>query len=94
MMTLRPLATAAVLGLLALGACGKLGELERPGPLFGSGAEGAETDAAASRSVRTVDPRNRDDRPAPPRSLPIDSAPNPTSVAPQGALPDPYAYPR
>ena len=45
-------------------------------------------------AVRTVDPRTRDDRPAPPRTLPIDSAQNPTASAPQGALPDPYANPR
>ena len=33
-------------------------------------------------------------RPAKPRTLPIDSAQNPTASAPQGALPDPYANPR
>jgi hypothetical protein len=92
-MTLRPLAAIALIGATALAGCGKLGELERPGPLVGKGA-GADAGAAAARAVRTVDPRNRDDRPAPPRTLPIDSAQNPTASAPQGALPDPYANPR
>lgn len=92
-MTLRPLATIALIGAAALGGCGKLGALERPGPIFGQGA-GADAGAEPGRAVRTIDPRNRDDRPAPPRTLPIDSAQNPTASAPQGALPDPYANPR
>lgn len=92
-MSLRPLAMIALMSAAALGGCGKMGELERPGPMMGQGS-GADAGADPSRTVRTVDPRSRDDRPAPPRTLPIDSAPNPTAVAPQGALPDPYANPR
>lgn len=92
-MNLRPLATIALIGAAALAGCGKMGELERPGPMFGRGS-GVDAGAEPPRSVRTVDPRTRDDRPAPPRTLPIDSAQNPTASAPQGALPDPYANPR
>ncbi|MBB3891656.1 hypothetical protein GGQ61_002384 [Phenylobacterium haematophilum] len=92
-MKLHPLATIALIGAAALAGCGKMGDLERPGPMFGKGS-GADAGADPARAVRTVDPRTRDDRPAPPRTLPIDSAQNPTASAPQGALPDPYANPR
>ncbi|MBA4010590.1 MAG: hypothetical protein C0481_01865 [Phenylobacterium sp.] len=92
-MNLHPLAMIALIGAAALAGCGKMGELERPGPMFGKGS-GADAGADPTRAVRTVDPRTRDDRPAPPRTLPIDSAQNPTASAPQGALPDPYANPR
>lgn len=93
-MKLHPLAAIVVIGA-ALAGCGKMGDLERPGPMIGKGSgadAGANADSA--RTVRTIDPRTRDDRPAPPRTLPIDSAQNPTASAPQGALPDPYANPR
>ena len=92
-MTLRPLAILAV-AALALSACGKQGALERPGPMVGRGS-GVDAGAEPGRAVRTVDPRNNfDDRPVPPRTAPIDSAPSATSSAPQGALPDPYQNPR
>lgn len=84
-----------------LSACGKVGQLERPGPLFGQernttqDADRAQRKQDPSRPVDTVDPRDRTTDPAPPRTLPIEgTAPNPTGVAPQGALPDPYANPR
>lgn len=92
-MTLRPLLAIALIGAAALAGCGKAGPLERPGPMFGAGS-GADAGAVPGRSIQTVDPRNRADRPAPPRTLPIDSAPSPTATAPQGVLPDPYANPR
>lgn len=83
-----------LIGAVTLAGCGKMGPLERPGPMFGSGA-GADAGADPSRAVRTVDPRQRQqDAPAPPRTMPVDSNPSPTSVAPQGAIPDPYANPR
>lgn len=92
-MTLRVLAVVAA-SAVALAGCGKLGDLERPGPMFGSGS-GADAGADPNRSMRTIDPRNNhDDRPLPPRTVPIDSAPSATSSAPQGALPDPYQNPR
>jgi len=92
-MTLRLVTIGALLGALTLAGCGKMGALERPGPMRGAGS-GADAGADPSRAIRTVDPRNRADAPAPPRTLPVDSHSNPTSSAPQGALPDPYATPR
>jgi hypothetical protein len=106
--TLRVCATALALSA-PLAACGKMGELERPGPLNGVGT--ATTKAAdeqvrqaqdPSRPVDTIDPRDRaiDPRdraidPRPPRTLPIGgTAPDPNRVALPGALPDPYANPR
>jgi hypothetical protein len=104
-MSLRTLTRAsAVLLILGapLGACGKLGELEKPGPLNGVG--GATTRRAdeqvrqatdPQRPADTVDPRDIFTDPAPPRTLPIGgSGPDPSQSAPQGALPDPYANPR
>ncbi|WP_372784466.1 hypothetical protein [Phenylobacterium sp.] len=104
-MSLRTLSRAcAVLAILGgpLAACGKLGELEKPGPLNGVG--GATTRQADERQrqaqdpqrpVDTVDPRDRATDPAPPRTLPIEgSGQDPTRSAPQGALPNPYANPR
>ena len=95
-MKLRPLVAIALIGAAALAGCGKMGALERPGPMTGR-ATGADAGADPGRAVRTIDPRNRtrDDTPLPPRTAPIDgSGQNPTAVAPQGALPDPYANPR
>ncbi|MFN3513121.1 MAG: hypothetical protein ACK41C_08760 [Phenylobacterium sp.] len=92
-MTLRPTTVLALVAALAAAGCGKLGELERPGPLLG-GATGADAGPEPARTVRTVDPRSHDDRPLPPRTLPIDSQPSATSSTPQGALPDPYNNPR
>ena len=92
-MTLRSLAILAAAGL-ALAGCGKLGALERPGPMVGRGSN-ADAGAEPGRAIRTIDPRNNyDDRPLPPRTVPVDSAPSATSSAPQGALPDPYQTPR
>ncbi|HEV7383773.1 MAG TPA: hypothetical protein VGN89_02760 [Phenylobacterium sp.] len=104
-MSLRTLTRAgAVLLILGapLGACGKLGELEKPGPLSG---QGRSTTRQADEAVRqatdpqrpadTVDSRDVFTDPAPPRTLPIEgTGPDPTKSAPQGALPDPYANPR
>ena len=96
--------TAALMSalILAIGltGCGKVGQLERPGPMFGRGAGSpADLEAARtqvpSRPVETVDPRDRSTDPSPPRTLPIPgSGPSATSVAPPSALPDPYANPR
>ena len=93
---------ALLLASAALASCGKMGELDRPGPLFGQ--ERATTREAdeqvrqaqdPNRPVDTVDPRDRTTDPAPPRTLPIDGAPrDPNEPAPTGALPDPFANPR
>jgi hypothetical protein len=96
-------AGAALLILAApLGACGKLGQLEKPGPLNGAGraterqADEAQRQAQdPSRPVDTIDPRDRSTDPAPPRTLPIPgSGQDPFSPGPPGALPDPYFNPR
>jgi hypothetical protein len=92
--------------LLALGAplaaCGKLGELEKPGPLNGAGRstdrqseEQRRQAQDPQRPVDTIDQRDRSIDPAPPRTLPIQgSGQDPTRSGPPGALPDPYANPR
>jgi hypothetical protein len=93
-MTLRSLALGG-LALVAAGGlygCGKLGDLERPGPA--SARSDADAGPEPSRSVRTVDPRDRNSDPAPSRTVPIDSTNNPTASGPPGALEDPYARPR
>jgi hypothetical protein len=94
-MTLRSLTTwsAAVALAVGLSGCGKLGELERPGPIFG-GKSNADAGPEPTRTVRTVDPRDRNSDPAPSRTVPIDSTSNPAASGPQGALEDPYARPR
>jgi hypothetical protein len=105
-MSPRPIAIAAIAGAvllaaLPLGACGKQGALERPGPLFGAGRnttkqpDEAERQAQTGRASDTIDPRGRTTDPAPPRTYPIPgTSPNPFQTAPQGAMPDPYANPR
>ena len=102
-MTLRTLtrAAAALLMLAApLAACGKLGELQKPGPLNGAGraterqAEEQRRQAQdPQRPVDTIDPRDRTTDPAPPRTLPIEGSGQPRPPPP-GALPDPYNNPR
>lgn len=97
----RALAVALLLAA-PLAGCGKLGELERPGPLFGAARSTTKAADEANRQaqdpgrpVDTVDPRDRSVDPAPSRTLPIEgTSPNPTQSAPPGALPDPYANPR
>jgi hypothetical protein len=99
----RALTLAAVVALAAgLAGCGKTGELQRPGPLFGQGRsttkqadEQVRQAQDPSRPVNTVDPRDAAIDPAPSRTIPIPGqSPNPTRTGPQGNLPDPYANPR
>jgi hypothetical protein len=91
------LAGAAALAA-ALAGCGKVGELQRPAPLFGRapvGAAQAQASENAASPVRTIDPRDELLNPAPPRSVEIPGqSPDPIAPGPQGALPDPYANPR
>lgn len=91
------LAAAAV----ALSGCGKLGELERPGPHGQARATTRQADEAAregqdpNRPVNTVDPRDNQVDPAPPRTLPIPgSGPDPFGQPPPTAMSNPYANPR
>ena len=94
-MTLRPFVLISVLALAAsaLSGCGKMGELERPGPI---GRAGSNADAAVKpiRSIKTIDPRDTNSDPSPQRSAPIESTNDPMASGPQGALNDPYARPR
>ncbi|HET6972306.1 MAG TPA: hypothetical protein VFH92_14350 [Phenylobacterium sp.] len=101
-MSRRLLALSGALVLAAsLGACGKVGRLERPGPLFGAernttkDADEAQRKRDPSRPVDTVDPRDRSTDPAPQRTLPLPGDnPSATDTAPPTAFPDPYANPR
>ncbi|MBW8814775.1 MAG: hypothetical protein JF588_15250 [Caulobacterales bacterium] len=95
--------TAGAVALAAgLAGCGKVGQLERPGPLFGAGrntTRQADDEQKKvqdpNRPVDTVDPRDRAIEPAPPRTLPIPgTGPSATDTPPRTAFPDPYAQPR
>lgn len=92
--------TVALLLATSLGGCGKVGQLERPGPMFGrAGPSDADTPPVKpqdpSRPMETVDPRDRSTEPSPARTVPIPgTSPGATGLAPQSALPDPYANPR
>ena len=105
MTRLIPTRAAAVAGALALAAalagCGKMGDLQRPQPLFGKPRAAAAGNAQAaqgqdpSRPVNTIDPRDEFLNPAPSRSVQIPGqSPDPTAPSPQGALPDPYKNPQ
>src|SRR3954447_25237345 len=102
-MRLRTLTRAAA-ALLILGAplsaCGKLGDLQKPGPLNGAGratdrqAEKQRRQAQdPQRPIDTIDPRDRTTDPAPPRAAPILGTGQKTPPPP-GALPNPYVNPR
>ena len=93
--------TSGLILAASLAGCGKVGQPERPGPLFGAernstrAADDAQRQQDPTRPVDTVDPRDRSTDPAPPRTLPIPGTNRgPGQVAPQGALPDPYSNPR
>jgi hypothetical protein len=105
----RPIAvrTVFVAALIAsaatLGACGRAGPLARPEPMFGraktnvppAGEENRRGENPAD-PVADVDMRDsQDNSPVPPRVDPIrGQGPDPTAVAPQGVLPNPYARPQ
>jgi predicted small lipoprotein YifL len=107
-MNAKALAITLLLTSAAVSGCGRMGDLERPAPA--GAAMNARSDATATGQQYddNGDPRtgsenpvnrhsdvNRDIDPAPPRTLPLEGLPsNPSEVAPQGALPDPYANPQ
>ncbi len=104
-MTLRTVTLAGAALLIAAGplaGCGKLGQLEKPGPLNGAGhaterqAEEERRQAQdPQRPADTVDPRDRSIDPAPPRTLPIQGAgQDPWKAPPPSALSNPYYNPR
>jgi hypothetical protein len=93
-----PRVLAAAVLALALAGCGKMGALERPGPLFGSRTAGEEpAGRTAPPPVTTVDPRDPDRSTdlAPIRVLPVPgSGQDPFGAPPQGALPSAHNYPQ
>jgi len=101
-MTVRRLVVLALAAALPLSACGKMGALERPGPMFGhTSATDAKPRHEPPPPVSTVDRRDLDPDPdgttdlSPIRSRPIQgSGQNPAGTRPAGVLPDPYAYPQ
>ena len=74
-------AVAAVCALGAgLGGCGKLGSLERPGPMFGHGNAQAEPSQPTQRQdpnrpVTTVEPRDPNSTPGQDQPAPVPAAP-------------------
>ncbi len=102
---------ARVLGLVfilsaALVACGKVGTLDQPAPLYGEKAKAdyearKEAAAAAKATPRAQpDPMNPDRPydpeadPAPTRGLPVPGQPSlPNAPPPPGVLPDPLSNP-
>jgi len=96
-----PIGALAATALLAcaLSACGKMGELQRPGPLFGGAAAPQHGPMQRNqtqdpnRPVQTVDPRDENATPAPPRTVPLPGQNSPDASGPPGALPNPYANP-
>ncbi len=62
-MNLRNLLLLSASLALGLSACGKLGQLERPGPAPTSGRD-IDAGADPTRTIKTVDPRNRSQDPS------------------------------
>lgn len=88
--------TTALVLAAALAGCGKVGQLERPGPLFGKAKATEAADVPPqdpTRPVETVDPRDRSTDNLPPRAAPIPGS-GQARPPPPGVLPDPYNNPR
>ena len=93
---------------LALTACGKVGSLDQPAPLYGERAKADYQARKAAEAAKVQDKKDDNeiealpnDRrydpnadPGPSRFLPIpgESTP-PNAPGPQGALPDPFNHP-
>jgi predicted small lipoprotein YifL len=93
-------ACAVALALAApLAACGKMGQLERPGPLFGKTPTAAEQKEVREVKreeeppIETIDRRDPDLNPFPERTAPIEGTAGANALPPPGALPNPYATP-
>jgi len=81
-MSARSIILPLVAVTLALTACGRQGDLDRPA-------------SRGEMATAPVDKITRDNDPAPPRTLPIEGGPSdPSRSAPSGVLPVPYADPR
>jgi hypothetical protein len=81
-----PASRLALVGALALAAglsaCGKVGRLERPAPMFGHKPAPAESEAPAGKNpnvpIETVDPRDRSIDVPPAANLPPPGATRPS----------------
>ena len=109
MSTPRLLACVVLVGALALGACGKEGQLDRPAPLFGAKAKAEyraqqAREAAARRAAKATagdpappppDYQRGDPSLDPMRASPVPGAPSTPFDHPNGggALPDPFDNP-
>lgn len=98
-LTLQACAVALVLAA-PLAGCGKLGQLERPGPLFGKAPTAAESKEIhevkreEAAPLETIDRRDPLLAPLPERVAPIEGTnPDVNALPPPGALPNPYATP-
>lgn len=67
-LALRALGATAL--VCALAGCGKLGDLDRPGPLFGPHAGQPASQVPDATGPVTVDPRDRNVDPLPPSAAP------------------------
>jgi hypothetical protein len=105
---IRPTLVVFGVALLALGACGKVGALDQPAPLYGEKAKAQyearkEAEAAAKAKARkddepdTIAPDKTYDPnadPSPERNLPIPGQNfKPNGPPPPGVLPDPFNNP-
>ena len=106
---MNPSALIVVLaGVLALGACGKVGELEQPAPLYGAKAKAdydARKQAAAEKAqakrdqdqierLPTEKPYDPNADPSPSRIVPVTGErPAPNAPSSPGVLPDPMNLP-
>ncbi len=108
-MTSRRLTCTALIGILGLAACGKQGQLDRPGPIFGS--KRAQREAADRASTAAPSPDGsatsrtngdysqasdgaKDPALIPMRSNPVlGMPPGPFGTQSGGVIPDPLADP-
>jgi hypothetical protein len=92
-MTPRHLLTLAAAGLV-LSACGRLGPLQQPAPLFGAQAQAAY---AAQQKAKSEAAQARAAKQAEPKLAPDDPSTQPPPQAPYGAQitgrPDPFGTP-
>jgi hypothetical protein len=105
---IRPAASVVLIAALGLTACGKVGALDQPAPLYGEKAkaqyQAEQAAAAAARAQKDngpPDPINPDKTynpyadPGPQRAQPIQGQnPSPSGGAAPGVLPDPFARPQ
>ncbi len=105
---IRPALGLALAAAVCLSACGKVGTLDQPAPLYGEKAkaqyQAEKAAAAAAKADKDNGPPDpiRPDRtynpyadPGPQRAQPIQGQnPSPSGEAPPGVLPDPFARPQ